>query len=486
MDIRRQRRDRMGQSQRDLNKGVDLKRGLPMFAASDPEALANEKARLRTLQGKSLPERWWGYFQMTGPGWLQSAMTLGGGSAMASLFAGAFMQYKLLWVQPLAMMLGIIMLSTMSYQTLSTGVRPFDAMKRFIHPSLAWIWVIAVLVTTVIWHFPQYALAAGVTDDMIKAVTGWEPNPKIQIATLVGLGILFSAISITITWSYGSGRKGIRIYERALRGLVWMIIAAFLMVVVRRALDGDIDWGNVFKGFLPLEIPTDRRGVMVVMAAFSAAVGINMTFLFPYTLLARGWGKEQRNLSQFDLLTGTLIPYCLATSLMIIATGCTIYNPETFAFGSTRLNPIQAAEMLQAAGLNIFFSRIVFGLGILGMTLSTITLQMLVSGFAVCELCGIEPSGWRYRLACLIPLPGLAGVVIWQYMGPWIAVVVSAISGLFLPIAYVGFFILNNSRKYLEDEKPAGKKAVIWNTGMLVAIMVSIASGCYFLYIHFG
>ena len=45
------------------------------------------------------------------PGWLQGAMTLGGGSAASSLLAGALFGYQLLWVQPLAMLLGIVMLN---------------------------------------------------------------------------------------------------------------------------------------------------------------------------------------------------------------------------------------------------------------------------------------------------------------------------------------------------------------------------------------
>ncbi len=175
MDIEEVKKIQVGEQQNQTTDGADLMRGLPMFAASDPEALAKEKAELAALKGKGFLQRWRGYFGMTGPGWLQSAMTLGGGSAMASLFAGAFLQYKLLWVQPLAMILGVIMLSAMSHQTLSTGARPFYAMKRFIHPALAWSWVIASLLATIIWHLPQYALAAGMTDDMLKAVTGWHP-----------------------------------------------------------------------------------------------------------------------------------------------------------------------------------------------------------------------------------------------------------------------------------------------------------------------
>lgn len=463
-------------------EGTDLVQGLPMFTASDPQALAKEKAELAALENKGFLSRWRGYFKMTGPGWLQSALTLGGGSAMASLFAGAYLQYKLLWVQPVAMILGIIMMIVISQQTLATGLRPFYMMKRILHPAFAWTWALGALTVTVIWHLPQYALAAGMTEDMIKATTGWEPSSTAQTVVLIGTGLVFLIISTIITWSYGSGHRGIRLYEKMLKSFVWLIIITFAVVVLRSSLAGKIEWGKLLRGFLPLDLPTDLRGVSVVMAAFGAAIGINSTFLLPYTLLARGWSREHRGLSCFDLISGTLIPFCIVTSLVIIAAGCTIYDPQAFESGSTVLSPTKAAAMFESAGLGKFFARIVFGLGILGMTLSTITVHMLLCGFAVCEIFGIEPGGWRYRLACLLPAPAVCGVIFWKYMGPWIAVPASAICGLLLPIAYIGFFILNNSKKYLDKDKPTGAKALAWNAAMLIAVAASVASASYYLY----
>ncbi|MHC4395546.1 MAG: divalent metal cation transporter [Planctomycetota bacterium] len=464
----------------------DLARGLPMLAESDPQALANEKKQLTALEEKGFFQRWRGYFSLTGPGWLQSAILLGSGSAMGSLFAGAYLEYKLLWVQPLAMILGVIMFAAMAHQALSTGLRPFYAMKRFIHPAMAWAWALGALFATILWHLPQYAIAAGMTEDMIKVVTKWQPTSTQETLVLITIGLVVLVFSTAITWSYGSGRKGIRIYEKTLKGMVWMIIIAFALVIIRQAFAGFIDWGKLFKGFLPLDIPTDKRGVSIVMALFGAATGINASFLFPYTLLARGWAKEHRGLSRFDLITGMLLPFCVATTLMVIATACTIYDPQYFTSGSTMLPPTKAAEMLQAAGLSMFFSRIVFGLGVLGMALSTITMQMLVAGFAACEIFGAEPGGWRYKLACLIPAPAVVGVIFWKYMGPWVAIPSSAICGSLMPIAYVGFFILNNSKKYLGEDKPGGKKAIVWNIAMLIAILVSITSVCYYLYSIFS
>jgi hypothetical protein len=220
-----------------------------------------------------------------------------------------------------------------------------------------------------------------------------------------------------------------------------------------------------------------------VIAGFSAVVGINSTFLFPYTLLARRWGPEHRGLSRFDLITGTFLPFCLITSLIIIAVGSTIYDPQVA--DPSRMSPMQAAAVFQAAGLSLFVSRLVFGLGIIAMALSTLTVHMLMSGFAACELLGIEPGGWKYKLACLFPVPGFTGVILWKYMGPWIAVPTSAVCGLLLPFAYVIFIILHNKKSYLGSAKPVGIKMLLWNLLMITALLISVASAAYYLYSNF-
>lgn len=462
--------------------GKDLARKLPMFSASDPEALAKEKAELAALQGKGLLQRWGWYFQKTGPGWMQSALVLGSGSAMGSLFAGAFLEYRLLWVQPVAMLLGIIIFAAISYQTLSTGARPFQVVRKFIHPSVAWLWLVGAMVSTLIWHIPQYALAAGMTDDIIKTLTGWQPTPNQQVLVLIGLGLMFLALSTAITWGYSSGYRGIRIYEQTLKALVWMITIAFAMVVIRATINGRVEWGRVLKGFIPMYIPTDKRGIAVLVALLGAATGVNATFLFPYTLLARGWDKQHRTLSRFDLVTGMFLPFSVITSLIVISAGCTLYGSAEFGPNTTVLSPVTAASMLQQAGFGMFLSRIVFGFGVLGMALSTITMHMLLSGFVACEIFGVKPGSWGYRLSCLMPAPGIVGVILWKYMGPWVAVPASAICGVLIPIAYIIFFILHNKKSYLGDDKPIGAKAVAWNVAMLVAITASMLWAGYYVY----
>ena len=132
-----------------------VREGLMMARPPDPERLAEERRLLASLEGQGLWRRVRGYWSLSGPGYLQSAMTLGGGTASASLFAGAVFGYELLWVAPVAMLFGVIMLSAVAWQTLSTGMRPFGAMRRFAGAPFAWGWAIGALRASVIGHFPQ-------------------------------------------------------------------------------------------------------------------------------------------------------------------------------------------------------------------------------------------------------------------------------------------------------------------------------------------
>jgi len=456
-------------------------KGLPMYNKASEEALKQEIDFLVSLENKSTLQRWKGFWSKTGPGWMQSAMTIGGATAMTSLFAGAFYQYRLLWVQPLAMILGVIMLAALSHQTLSTEIRPFEAMKKYIHPAFAWSWAIATLLSTMIWHFPMYALVGGMGEDVLKAVSEINPGSTGQTLILIAFGVVTLFVATMITWNYGKGHKGIKRFEKILKTVVWLIIFCFLFIVIQRSVTVGIEWGEVFKGFLPLHIPTDKRGITILMGCFSATVGINMTFLFGYSYLARGWKKAHGSLAKFDLLTGMLLPFLIATALMIIATGATIYDPAKFAGETTKLSPIEVASMLQSAGIPMLLSRVIFGFGIIAMAFNAIVLHMIVSAFAASEIFGFEATGWKYKLACLIPSVGVFGVILWKYIGPWVVVPASAIAGIMLPIAYIGFFLLNNNTKYLGENIPKGKKRIIWNTGMLIAIIISTFNVVYYL-----
>jgi len=449
-----------------------LQAGLRMATPPDPAALASERMALAALEGKSLGERVRGYWKLIGPGYMQSAMTLGGGTATSALFAGALFGYDLLWVAPVAMLLGVLMLSVIAHQTLSTGMRPFAAMCRYAGKPIAWGWALGALLASIIWHFPQYSLASACLVDMgeVVGVEGLSPS-------LMGFVVL--AWALGLSYLYGGSPRLVRAYEQVLKFTVWGIILAFGAVVLKTGVE---DFGALAAGFVPGSFGEESNGMAaftLILAGLSAAVGINMVFLYPYSLLARGWGREHRGLARFDLWSGMFIPYILAASLITIAAANTLHIDPSY--DGTKLAPVDFSHSLaQVVGPTL--GRVVFNIGVLAMALSTITLHMLCTGFVCTEIFGLEVGGKGYRLATLLPVPGVLGSVYWSDIAVYLAVPTSIFCGLFLPLAYFGFIRLQMRRDYLGDDRPSGTSGRLLLAGMIVTTLFltgMLAKGVY-------
>ena len=446
--------------------------GLPMASKWDPEKIRAEEELLQELDAKPFGQRMKGYFKMTGPAWMQSAMTLGAGSAAASVVAGAFFGYQLLWVQPIAMFLGVFMMAALSNITLTKGERGYEVVKRELHPSIAFFWALATVVSTVIWHFGQYALLGGAFWDMAN-VAGIENSGDSQVVeTIVRFagGFLILGINIALTWNYGGKSKGIKFYEGFLSWTIRAVMAAFLVVVIVQAVKLQVDWGAVFKGFFTFSVP-GKGSVTTILGAIGAAVGINMTFLYPYSVLAKGWGKHHKGLARFDLVASLFLPYVILTSLIIIGMAATVHGNLGEGVTQANFKPIDAAQAL-ASVLGSGIGRIVFDLGFAGMACGAISAHMVCCGFTVCEMFGLEYTPKRYRMFTLVPAIGILGVMIKSPI--WLPVIASALAFTMLPIAYVSFFILNNKRSYLGDAVGKGWKRVVVNAVLLVAVILSL------------
>ena len=280
------------------------------------------------------------YLKYSGPGWLQSAITLGGGSLSGALFLGILGGTSLLWLQLVAIIMGVIMLSAISYITLSTGKKPFQAINEHINPALGWGWLIATITANMLWCMPQFSLCfAALQKNLVGDAIGDSTLSKI------GFSITILAVAFFFLKLNESGNKAGKLFDIFLKVLVGLIVLSFFAVVVFLALEGKVIWGEILKGFIPNpghwttpggEVPEllkalpeaaqtfwseavvkQQRAIMIGAAA--TAVGINMTFLLPYNLLSKGWNKSFRGLSRFDLCTAMAVPYILATTCVVIA-----------------------------------------------------------------------------------------------------------------------------------------------------------------------
>lgn len=505
------------------------------------------------------------YVRLSGPGWLQSALTLGGGSLASGLYLGTLSGFALLWLQPVAMILGIVMLSAISYVTLSTGERPFQAINRHVSPLLGWAWAIASLMANMVWSLPQYSLAtSAVQQNLLPELLGAEGLTGDLGGKVIICGVIL-AVTISITWLYGKGGWGVKLYEGTLKVVVALIVLCFFGVVVKMTLSpGALNWGAVLSGFVPdLSVLTQpaatytpfldavgetsrefwngkilgmQRDVMI--SASATAVGINMTFLLGYSLLSRGWNREFRGLAIFDLSTGMLIPFLLATSCVVIASATQFHTQpaaglvseaegpappaklvagyqgllrERIAVTNPELSPEErsrAAEQLPQADKELaamlvkrdafnlaeslepltgsLFARVVFGIGVVGMALSSIAILMLISGFVVCEMLGLEPKGRAYRLGSLAAVVGVLGPFFWKDAQFWLAVPTSVFGMALLPIAYISFFLLMNQRKLLGKNLPRGGKRVAWNAAMALATGFATFGCAYSIWSRIG
>ena len=222
---------------------------------------------------------------------------------MGALYLGVIGGYEFMWLQPLAMLCGIIMLSAISHVTLSSKERPFVAAKKHISPVLAWAWLIATIIADVVYCSAQYGLGT----DAVQNNLGFLNGGTAQTYTLTGI---FTVFSLSLLWMSLGGGKASKSY-RALpsKGSSAIVVLAFMAVVVVLAAQGSISWGSFFDGLIPdfsaLFKPTasysdaiaatgenasfwtkyisdSQRNIII--GAFGSAVGINMTFLLPYTL----------------------------------------------------------------------------------------------------------------------------------------------------------------------------------------------------------
>jgi hypothetical protein len=118
------------------------------------------------------------------------------------------------------------------------------------------------------------------------------------------------------------------------------------------------------------------------------------------------------------------------------------------------------------------FAQIIFGFGVLGMALSTITLLMLISGQVVCAVFKQEQTGWLFRIGSLMAVTGALGPFIWSKAAFYLAIPASVFGFILLPIAYLSFFLLMNQKRLLGTAMPTGGGRVIWNTLMGITVIV--------------
>lgn len=508
------------------------------------------------------------FVRLSGPGWLQSAITLGGGTLSNSLYLAVLTGFTFLWLQPMAMAVGIVMLSAISYVTLSTGERPLRAINTHINPVLGWGWLLASMMANIVWSMPQFALGlAALTKMLFPQILGLQGPFGGQGRIVAAFCIL--AINILFLSLYSSGGKGMKVFETIIKCMVALTVLCFFGVVLVITKNGLTDWREYMGGFIPRfnmmfqpgpkflpfleQVPEQFRAFWVakilsdqrdfIISAFATAVGINMTFLFPYSMMRKGWDRDFRGLAIFDLSTGLFIPFLIATSCVVIAAGTQLHarpqaglvsnvdeqgnivvvepslvrgysgllaarlKSELGEAAFAELSPeevvlrcdampesekVMAAMLVRrdapqlAASLEPLtgptISRYVFGIGILGMGISAATMLMIINSLCFCELLNRPAKGWPQFVGGAMTSVSLFVMLAWDGALMAVATPTSVFCMTLLPLAYLSFFLLMNQKAVLKDAMPRGGKRVLWNVLMIIAVFCAFFGSLWGIY----
>jgi Mn2+/Fe2+ NRAMP family transporter len=239
-------------------------------------------------------------------------------------------------------------------------------------------------------------------------------------------------------------------------------------------------------------------------------VGINMTWLLPYSLLKKRWGKVHRGLSIFDLSIGLFIPFLLATSCVVIASASQFHTQtadvpvgagdktiaqlvdaypgevndadQELALMLVKRDNFQLATTLEPLAGKVV-SQTIFGIGVLGMALSTIIILMLMNGLAFQELLGRPGDRGAHYIGCAVSgFAGMTGPFIWTgAAAAALAIPTSVIGGSLIPIAYFTFFLMMNSKKVLGEDRPEGAARIVWNSLMIFATGIATFASVWVL-----
>ena len=508
------------------------------------------------------------YIGLSGPGWMQSALTLGGGSLAASLYLGIVGGTEFLWLQPLAVVMGIIMLSAVFYVVLSTGKNPFHLLDCHMGPVIAWSWLLGAGIACVVWAFPQFSLATAVVqENLLPDVFGPSGYFDPPVSQLI-ICIVMASVAAGLVWAYDAGIRAARLFDIFLKSLIAMMFLAFFGVLIRVSMSGGgVAWSNVVSGLVPdfsmLTTPVDsfkpyilavdvefrdfwidlitREQRDLIISTAAIVVGVNSTVLLSYSMLKKGWNRDFRELAIFDLSTGFFIPFVLITGCMVVVsatlfhtkpveglveehvtasknmverfenikrdrvihelqkTGESITETEVI----NRMNNLGQADKRMAAMLvhrdafdlsqslqpltGDLFSHFIFGLGVLGLAISTVIIQMVTWGFVTCEILNLPKHGWPYRIGSLPPAVGILAPFIWTGKAQfWLVVPTSLFVAILLPIAYISFALLMNKKSILGVDMPTGPRRAGWNTLMALATLFALFGSMWSMWSRIG
>ncbi|EMA42366.1 NRAMP family divalent metal transporter [Halobiforma nitratireducens] len=324
------------------------------------------------------------FVRRLGPTWLAGAIAAGPATMASLLVAGASFGYALLWVVVLSAVLGTLG----QYLAMRLGLLTERGIVAVAEDHLGsfWAWVLVI----------DVVLAAGLAQLAIMLTLA---DVSATIATNAGVGVAvltdarFWGVSWAVILAIGLATGGYRFAELGAKVLVSLVVLAF----VAAALVVPIDPGQAVSGLAP-EIP-GVGGAVVAAGVLGGAVHITLLTMQSYTMRARGWTDDDRDIATFDVVSSMFVAFGIFSLAVFLVAASVLPNVVT---DPSTIDEIQAAEALgPVAGEHAMW---VFLLGLWGAAVSTLGGNTIVPPYLLADKLGWDQSvdDPRYRAALVV------------------------------------------------------------------------------------
>ncbi len=435
----------------------------PIAKAIPPAVLEAEIRELERLEKSPWLGKLRGYLRLGGPGFMDAALTLGGGTLAAAMLSGATFGYRTMWLLWVSMGLGCFMMAASARFT-TRGLRVI-ALQNEYHG-----WIIGSLMTAligtsavaIVFNWGQYSLGTHFIESLTPLM-GFEFPRQYN-------WVLYMALTSWLTLTYGRGKRGIKLVENFMKISIGVMLVSFAICLV---LVG-IDWSAMLRGLFVPWLPSGVAGVDLFVASSAAAIGVMDWVLFQYAGLARGWGRKHEHLARFDIVFGLFLPFVLVNYLVIAVFAGTLHK---LGLHPQEVNAPALAESLMPL-LGPTWSQALFFVAFLAVPVTTTVGMSLAGAIAIHEAFGWEPdtSSWRWRLSALAPQIGFLAV--WYDRPVWLVVAIGAFLSLANNIVGWSFYLLLNDRKVLGENR---SKSYLWNLGVM--LQITLLNGVALIYI---
>ncbi len=390
------------------------------------------------------------FLRRLGPTWLAGAIAAGPATMVSLLVAGASFGYTLLWVVVLSAVLGTVGQYLAARLGLLTEAGIVSVVEEHLGSFWAWVLVIDVV------------LAAGLAQLAIM-LTLAEVSAAIVANAGLGIAALADARFWGVTWAVilalGLAGGGYRLAEVGAKVLVSLVVLAFVASVAVVPIEP----AEAASGLVP-KMP-GVGGAVVAAGVLGGAVHITLLTMQSYTMRARGWTADDRDIATFDIVSSMLVAFGVFSLAVFLVAASVL--PEAGLDPAT-IDEIGAAEALAPiAGEHAMW---LFLFGLLGAAVSTLGGNTIVPPYLLADKLGWDQSvdDPRYRgaivaVALLSAVGAFLGAAFFQVL-----VLVLAFGLVGTPFALAVILYLLNDPEVVPETNPLAA-----NVGGIVLFVVA-------------